>query len=106
MSLFVLRPTRGGKPWTSHLAAIARSESSTTSTPSSADTTDVESAALRVLGVPPDASWDDITRAHARLVADLTPGPGASHRNVALATRLLQEVEQAFSSLQVRAATG
>jgi len=56
---------------------------------------------LRVLGLAGDASWDDICAAHQRLVADLTPSAGADHRNVALAEAFLQEVNDAFSSLQV-----
>jgi len=55
---------------------------------------------LRTLGLAPGATWEDICRAHARLVADLTPGPDASHRNVALAETLLDEVNAAFSSLR------
>lgn len=57
---------------------------------------------LRVLGLSYDASWDDICDAHQRLVADLTPGAGAAHQNVALAESFLQEVNDAFSSLQIR----
>ena len=56
---------------------------------------------LQVLGLSPGASSDEIHRAHARLVADLTPGPGASHRNVALANALLDEVNSAFDSLRL-----
>lgn len=56
---------------------------------------------LRILGLAPGASWDEICRAHERLVADLTPGPEASHRNVALARNLLNEVNSAFASLRL-----
>lgn len=56
---------------------------------------------LRVLGLSPGATSDEIRRAHARLVADLTPGPEASHRNVALAQSLLDEVNTAFDSLRL-----
>jgi hypothetical protein len=56
---------------------------------------------LQVLGLGNGATWDDICAAHARLVADLTPGPDASHRNVALARDLLDEVNTAFSSLRL-----
>lgn len=55
---------------------------------------------LRVLGLAPGATWEDICQAHARLVADLTPGPDASHRNVALAEKLLDEVNAAFAALR------
>lgn len=57
---------------------------------------------LRVLGLSHDASWDDICAAHRRLVADLTPSAGANHQNVALAEAFLREVNDAFSSLQIR----
>jgi curved DNA-binding protein CbpA len=57
---------------------------------------------LRVLGLTNDASWDDICDAHQRLVADLTPSVGAAHQNVALAESFLREVNEAFSSLQIR----
>ena len=57
---------------------------------------------LRVLGLSNDATWDDICTAHARLVADLTPGADATHQNVALAEAFLREVNEAFSSLQIR----
>lgn len=63
---------------------------------------DVTSAELRVLGLPAEASWEEIREAHAKLVADLTPGPEASHGNVALARRLLDEVNLAFDSLRAR----
>ncbi|MEM7276235.1 MAG: hypothetical protein AAF547_24385 [Actinomycetota bacterium] len=56
---------------------------------------------LRVLGLGPGASWDEICDAHRRLVADLTPGAGASHPNVALAESFLREVNDAFSSLRI-----
>ncbi len=64
--------------------------------------TDDQAADLRVLGLGATASWDDIREAHARLVADLTPGPGASHGKVALARRLLDEVNLAFDALRAR----
>lgn len=57
---------------------------------------------LRVLGLSYDATWEDICAAHARLVADLTPGADATHQNVALAEAFLREVNEAFSSLQIR----
>lgn len=60
------------------------------------------SADLRVLGLRTKASWEEIRDAHARLVADLTPGPDASHGNVALARELLNEVNLAFDSLRSR----
>lgn len=59
-------------------------------------------ADLRVLGLPPDANWEQILEAHARLVSDLTPGDGADHGNVALAERLLDEVNRAFDALRAR----
>lgn len=59
-------------------------------------------ADLRVLGLSPDASWEQILEAHARLVSDLTPGDGADHGNVALAERLLDEVNRAFDALRAR----
>ena len=62
---------------------------------------DDASRQLRVLGLNPGATSDEIRRAHARLVADLTPGPEASHRNVALAKALLDEVNRAFDSLRL-----
>ena len=62
---------------------------------------DEDSHHLRVLGLSPGASSEEIRRAHARLVADLTPGPEASHRNVALAKSLLDEVNRAFTSLRL-----
>jgi hypothetical protein len=89
---FVSRFTRTGEPMT---------EQSSTNLPG--PTIGGEDAALRVLGLRPDARWSDIAEAHARLVADLTPGPGATHRNVALAEALLREVNQAFDALRVRA---
>lgn len=55
---------------------------------------------LHVLGLPSDAGWDEICDAHRRLVSDLTPGPEATHRNVALANQLLSEVNSAFDSLR------
>lgn len=86
-----------------------------TDDPSPASTTSVERSGrfddgrrlpsadhLQTLGLRPGASWDEITEAHARLVADLTPGPGASHRNVALAEQFLAEVNQALASLRVQ----
>ncbi|MEM7323911.1 MAG: hypothetical protein AAF531_12560 [Actinomycetota bacterium] len=57
---------------------------------------------LRILGLSNGASWDDICAAHQRLVADLTPSAGATHQNVALAEAFLREVNDAFSSLQIR----
>ncbi len=63
---------------------------------------DDTSAELRALGLPATASWDEVCAAHARLVADLTPGPDASHGNVALAMRLLDEVNGALAAIQAR----
>lgn len=57
---------------------------------------------LRALGLPANAGWDQICEAHARLVADLTPGPDAAHGNVGLAKRLLDEVNGAFDTLRAR----
>lgn len=57
---------------------------------------------FRVLGLPANAGWDQICEAHARLVADLTPGPDAAHGNVGLAKRLLDEVNGAFDTLRAR----
>ena len=57
---------------------------------------------LRVLGLPPGSSWDDVRRAHAALVSDLTPGPEACHTKVGLANRLLEEVNHAYTSLRAR----
>lgn len=76
------------------------------STPTTGETAEPGSTAaavdghLQVLGLAPDATWDEIRTAHRRLVADLTPGPDANHRNVALANRLLAEVNRAFDSLR------
>lgn len=57
---------------------------------------------LAVLGLGPDASWSEIAEAHRRLVSDLTPGPDATHRNVARAQALLQEVNAAYDSLRLQ----
>lgn len=57
---------------------------------------------LEILGLQESATWDEITRAHRSLVSDLTPGPDASHRNVALALSMLEDVNRAFASLRVR----
>ena len=57
---------------------------------------------LAALGLRIGASWGEIERAHRRLVSDLTPGPGASHRNVELALTMLREVDEAFRLLSVR----
>ncbi len=57
---------------------------------------------LAALGLDSGASWEEIERAHRRLVSDLTPGPNASHRNVELALSMLREVNDAFKSLSVR----
>lgn len=70
--------------------------------PGAAVTDERSAANLRTLGLSVGASWDEITQAHARLVSDLTPGPGASHRNVALAEELLAEVNQALASLRMQ----
>jgi hypothetical protein len=59
-------------------------------------------ADLRVLGLSAEASWEQILAAPARLVSDLTPGDGADHGNVALAERLLDEVNRAFDALRAR----
>ncbi len=72
------------------------------SAPRAATRIDDTSSELRALGLPADASWNEICAAHARLVADLTPGPDASHGNVALARRLLDEVNGAFDALRAR----
>ena len=66
-----------------------------------ADVIDQAAPHLRALGLSPGASWEEVSRAHASLVADLTPGPGASHRNVALAMALLDEVNSAYASLRL-----
>lgn len=77
-----------------------------TSAPSSPDPADRladdESKHLRVLGLAPGSTWDDVRRAHAALVSDLTPGPEACHTKVGLANRLLDEVNQAYTSLRAR----
>lgn len=57
---------------------------------------------LHSLGLAAGANRNEIERAHRRLVSDLTPGPGASHRNVALANRLLDEVNLAYEALRTR----
>ena len=57
---------------------------------------------LRILGLADSASWADVERAYRSLVSDLTPGPNASHRNVAKALAMLDEVNRAFNSLRVR----
>lgn len=62
-----------------------------------------ESSCRSILGVPENASWDDICAAHARLVSDMTPGPGADHSRVQLALSMLDEVDQAFATLQRQA---
>jgi hypothetical protein len=66
----------------------------------------IEDAAahLQALGLPASATWEQATEAHRRLVADLTPGPDASHSNVELAYRYLNEVNQAYASLRTLAA--
>ncbi len=66
-----------------------------------ADVIDEAAPHLRALGLSPGASWEEVSRAHASLVADLTPGPGASHRNVAMAMALLDEVNSAYASLRL-----
>lgn len=58
---------------------------------------------LRALGLPPEASWEQVTDAHRRLVSDLTPGPGASHQKVQLAEEFLKEVNRAYASLRTLA---
>lgn len=58
---------------------------------------------LRALGLTEGATWEEITEAHRRLVSDLTPGPSASHRKVALAQTYLDEVNAAYESLQMLA---
>ncbi len=73
---------------------------STDTTSSRRGPVDEAAAQLQVLGLAPGASADEIVAAHARLVSDLTPGPDASHRNVALAEQFLREVNQAFDSLR------
>lgn len=55
---------------------------------------------LRALGLTSHATWAQVDEAHRRLVADLTPGPGASHQNVELAEQFLAEVNQAYSALR------
>ena len=60
-----------------------------------------QAAHLRVLGLEPGAKWAAIERAYQQLVADLTPGPSASHRNVELAESMLAEVETAYRSLRL-----
>lgn len=55
---------------------------------------------LAVLGLDESATWDDVKRAHRSLVSDLTPGPTASHANVAVARQMLEEVNEAFASLR------
>lgn len=63
----------------------------------------VDSVCRATLGVTDDASWETICAAHARLVADLTPGPRASHQRVHLALAMLDEVNEAFAALQQKA---
>jgi len=55
---------------------------------------------LETLGLGETASWEDIERAHERLVADLTPGPEADHKNVEMALEMLAEVNEAFARLR------
>lgn len=55
---------------------------------------------LQALGLPPNSSWAEVTVAYDRLISDLTPGPDASHSNVALAQKFLVEVNQAYASLR------
>ncbi len=83
-------------------AATSRSNGTPTSVHTDAGPQDEASEHFRALGLRTGASWDEICDAHRRLVSDLTPGPEASHRNVALANRLLDEVNQAFASLRAR----
>lgn len=53
-----------------------------------------------VLGLDESATWHDVKRAYRGLVSDLTPGPNASHANVAVAQQMLDEVNEAFASLR------
>ncbi|MGI9598315.1 MAG: hypothetical protein ACR2QK_19280 [Acidimicrobiales bacterium] len=69
---------------------------------SAVDNDDDTAAHLQVLGLAGGATSEEIAAAHARLVSDLTPGPDASHRNVALAERFLNEVNHAFQSLRMQ----
>ena len=97
--MFQINRLKMGGPMTTN-SAVSRS---TTAGQAGANGPGVDTATdLRVLGLPHDASWDEICEAHARLVADLTPGPDASHGKVALAERLLDEVNLAFDSLRAR----
>ncbi len=63
-----------------------------------------EAVCRSILGVSDDASWEQICEAHARLVADMTPGPKADHQRVTLALAMLDEANLAFASLQRQAA--
>ncbi len=62
-----------------------------------------ESTCRSILGVSPEATWEEICEAHERLVADMTPGPKADHLRVTLALSMLDEVNLAFASLQRQA---
>ncbi len=62
-----------------------------------------ESVCRSILGVSDEASWEEISNAHSRLVADMTPGPKADHQRVTLALAMLDEVNLAFASLQRQA---
>lgn len=57
---------------------------------------------LSILGLKDGASWEHIHAAHQSLVADLTPGSGASHSKVELAQSLLAEVNEAYDTLRLR----
>ncbi len=74
------------------------SKSSISSAPKAEDST----VWLSALGLKDGASWEHIHAAHQSLVADLTPGSGASHSKVELAERLLAEVNEAYDALRLR----
>jgi len=95
--MFQLSRSNTGNRMAAEVAADRAAPTAVTST-----RLDDTSAELRALGLPANASWEDVCAAHARLVADLTPGPDASHGNVALARRLLDEVNGAFDALRAR----
>lgn len=83
-------------------AAITPCRSERTDARSSAESEAAAAAQLQVLGLLPGATSEEIAVAHARLVSDLTPGAGATHRNVALAEQFLREVNQAFDALRMQ----
>ena len=86
------------------ISTASQAETRATSGTERPSSTDDTAMHLQTLGLPPGATWEQATAAHRSLVADLTPGPDASHSNVELAQRYLLEVNQAYASLRTLAA--